>query len=199
VSAGERVAVVAAFDRPERVAAVWAALPRAAGDEAAARAEVRSSTPLPHAVAAALSRGRGPERPILLCSILGAIVGGATALGVVLFTEAKWNLSVGGMGGVAGPPTGILTYEGAALGLVLATVAGVMLFGGLLRRPPAHGPLDAELAAGRVLVRVETEESRVTELERFFREQGAAAVASTGGAAAGRSREGGGGASTEPA
>jgi hypothetical protein len=172
--------VVASFARPERLPAVWAELPRVAGAEAAARAEVRSSTPLPHAVAGAVSRGRGPGGAIVLCSIFGALAGGATALAVVLGTEAKWKVAVGGMGGVAGPPTGILTYEGAALGLVLCTVAGVLLFGGLLGRPPEHGPLDGELALGRVLLRVEAVAVEPSALERFFLEQGAVAVATMG-------------------
>jgi hypothetical protein len=174
------VAVIASFEHPERLVAAWGELPRIAGEEAAATAEVRSSTPLPHAVGEAMIRGRGPSGPILLCAIVGAILGGATALAVVLGTEAKWNLSVGGMGGVAGPPTGILAYEGAALGLVLCTVAGVLWFGGLLRRPPEHEPLDHELAAGRVLLRVEALAIDPAELERFFRERGAVEVARTG-------------------
>ncbi|HEX5634280.1 MAG TPA: quinol:electron acceptor oxidoreductase subunit ActD [Gemmatimonadales bacterium] len=191
------VAVLASFAQPERLVAVWADLPRVAGAEAAARAEVRSSTPLPHAVSTVVSPGRGPGFAILLCSIFGALLGGGTALFLVLGTEAMWNFSVGGMGGVAGPPTGILTYEGAALGLVLCTVAGVLVFGGLLRRPPQHEALDHELAAGRVLVRVEAAGDDTSGLERLFRDHGAVAVATTGGARHGAGGDEGG-ASTEP-
>lgn len=172
-----RPAVVAAFADPERLAAAWRELPRLAGEEAAARAEVRSSTPLPAPVAAVVAPGRGPGRAMLLCSILGALLGGGAALAVVLGTEAKWRLAVGGMGAVAGPPTGIVTYEGTALGLVLATVSAVLVFGGLLRKPPAPGPLDAELCAGRVLLRVEAGDDRAAGIERHFRDHGAVAVA----------------------
>ncbi|HUP25742.1 MAG TPA: quinol:electron acceptor oxidoreductase subunit ActD [Thermoanaerobaculia bacterium] len=194
----DRVAVVASFAHPERLAAAWGGLPRVVGDEAAAHAEVRSSTPLSPAVASAVARDRGPGGAIVLCAILGAVVGGTTALGVVLGTEAKWNLSVGGMGGVAGPPTGILTYQGAALGLILATVVGVLLFGGLLRRPPDHGPLDAELAAGRSLLRVEVANEEPSRLEQFFLEQGAVAVATTGGVTSPGAVPDDRGATTEP-
>lgn len=181
---GVRPAVVAAFADPERLATAWRELPRIVGEESAARAEVRSSTPLPASVAAVVAPGRGPGRAMLLCSILGALLGGGTALAVVLGTEAKWRLAVGGMGDIAGPPTGIVTYEGTALGLVLATVSAVLVFGGLLRKPPAAGPLDRELCAGRVLLRVDASGDRAAEIERHFRDHGAVAVATIGHAPA---------------
>ena len=61
---------------------------------------------------------------------------------------------------VAGPPVGVVTYEGTALGLILMTVLRVLWEGGLLpgrairsgRGRPSE--LDRHVAEGRLLLRV---------------------------------------------
>ena len=61
---------------------------------------------------------------------------------------------------VAGPPVGVVTYEGTALGLILMTVLRVLWEGGLLpgrairsgRGRPSE--LDHHVADGRLLLRV---------------------------------------------
>jgi len=61
---------------------------------------------------------------------------------------------------VAGPPVGVVTYEGTALGLILMTVLRVLWEGGLLPGRAIRGgrgrpsELDHHVADGRLLLRI---------------------------------------------
>jgi len=77
---------------------------------------------------------------------------------------------------VAGPPIGVVTYEGTALGLIIMTVLRVLWEGGLLPgRATRSGrgrasDLDHHVANGRLLLRVhglsEEQAGRLRDLSR---------------------------------
>ena len=77
--------------------------------------EVRSSAPSPRLHA------RRTRLPVVVWSLVGALVGGLAAFSLARWTALDYPLPTGGMNVVSGPPLGIVTYEGAALGLILAT------------------------------------------------------------------------------
>lgn len=77
--------------------------------------EIRSSAPSPwiHAERARVS--------VVAWSLFGGLLGGLIAFSLARWTALDYPLPTGGMNIVSGPPLGIVTYEGAALGLILAT------------------------------------------------------------------------------
>ena len=83
--------------------------------------EVRSSAPSP------LVHARRVGLPVVVWSLLGALLGGLVAFSLARWTALDYPLPTGGMHIVSGPPLGIVTYEGAALGLILATCWTVAL------------------------------------------------------------------------
>jgi len=128
--------------------AVEGALAAGVGPE---RIEVRSPVPLEHG---ALPLPE-PKSRVLLFALGGAVCGGLAAFGLAAGTALAYPLPTGGMEIVAGPPIGIVTYEGTALGLILATVLRVLWEGGLLgpgRRRRGPSELDHHVAAGRFLL-----------------------------------------------
>ena len=153
-AAAERVLVEAAFERVmDLQAAVEAALE--SGVEAS-RIEVRSPVPLEDDELPLPK----PKSRVLLFALAGAVLGGLAAFGLAAGTALAYPLPTGGMSIVAGPPVGVVTYEGTALGLILMTVLRVLWEGGLLpgrairsgRGRPSQ--LDRHVAEGRVLLRV---------------------------------------------
>jgi hypothetical protein len=113
--------------------------------------ELRSSIPLPDDLAAQ-APSRRSRAPLL--GIAGGALGGVAGWLLALFTARAYPLVTGHMPIVAGPPTGIVVYEGIALGAVLATTLAVVIEGGLARRRRA-GPEDAAVAAGGIAVTLE--------------------------------------------
>ena len=113
--------------------------------------ELRSSWPLPHDLVHE-KVGSGPPW-VLLAAFFGALVGGLTAYAVGAGTASVYPLPTGGMPIVAGPPLGIITYEGTALGLILATVMAVVWRGRLYRHSKSS-PFDRHLADGAILLTV---------------------------------------------
>ena len=113
--------------------------------------ELRSSVPLSEDLAAAVEsrRSRAP-----LWGVSGGAAGGALGWLLAVFTAKAFPLVTGHMPIVAGPPTGIVVYEGIALGAVLATTLCVLLEGGLGRRRGA-APEDGVLAAGAIALTLE--------------------------------------------
>ena len=149
-----RLRVQAVFERVSDLrAAVEAALDSGV---AASQIEVRSPSPL----------GDGelplpePKSRVLLFALGGALLGGLSAFGLAAGTALAYPLPTGGMEIVAGPPVGVVTYEGTALGLILATVLRVLWEGGLIPgRAVRSGrgqasDLDHHVAAGRLLLRI---------------------------------------------
>ncbi len=123
---------------------------------AASQIEVRSPAPL---AADALPLPK-PRSRVLLFALTGAVLGGGAAFALAAGTALAWPLPTGGMPIVAGPPVGIVTYEGTALGLILMTVLRVLWEGGLLpgrRVRSGRGRpsvLDRHVADGRLLLRL---------------------------------------------
>jgi len=153
-AAAERHLVEAAYERVEDVrAVVEAALESGV---AASQVEVRSPAPLEEDE---LPLPKLKSR-VLLFALSGAVLGGLTAFGLAAGTALAYPLPTGGMSIVAGPPIGVVTYEGTALGLIIMTVLRVLWEGGLLPgRAIRSGrgrasDLDHHVANGRLLLRV---------------------------------------------
>jgi hypothetical protein len=120
--------------------------------------EVRSSVPLEHDVIPVGSKLRSR---IPWTTIAGATLGGTAFFLMVKLTSEAYPLPTGGMPIVPMPTTGVITFEGVAIGAVLTTVATVLLECGLpgLKKP---GPLDHHLALDHVLVSVKCDEGAST-------------------------------------
>ena len=153
-AATDRHLVEAAFDQVEDVrAVVEAALESGV---AASQVEVRSPAPLEDDELPLPK----PKSRVLLFALAGAVLGGLTAFGLAAGTALAYPLPTGGMSIVAGPPVGVVTYEGTALGLILMTVLRVLWEGGLLPGRAIRGgrgrpsELDHHVADGRLLLRV---------------------------------------------
>lgn len=132
--------------------------------------EVRSSVPIHehHPLPGVKVHSRVP-----LAAIAGGLVGGLGAFLVASLSAQAYPLATGGMAIVALPPVSIITYEGTALGAILATVAAVLLEARLLRRSRrGASPWDGQVAEGRVLILVDVEG-----VERRHAAQGALAEA----------------------
>lgn len=152
--AAERALVEAAFERVADLrAAVEAALDSGV---AASQIEVRSPSPLEDGE---LPLPQSKSR-VLFFALGGALLGGLSAFGLAAGTALAYPLPTGGMEIVAGPPVGIVTYEGTALGLILMTVLRVLWEGGLLpgrairRGRGQASDLDRHVADGRLLLRI---------------------------------------------
>ena len=169
-AAAERHLVEAAYERVEDVrAVVEAALESGI---AASQIEVRSPAPLEEGELPLPK----PKSRVLLFALAGAVLGGLTAFGLAAGTALAYPLPTGGMSIVAGPPVGVVTYEGTALGLILMTVLRVLWEGGLLPgRAIRSGrgrasDLDHHVADGRLLLRVhglsEEQAGRLRDLSR---------------------------------
>ncbi len=153
-AAGRDRLVEAVFERVEDVrAAVEAVLESGV---AASQVEVRSPAPLEEGELPLPK----PKSRVLLFALAGAVLGGLTAFGLAAGTALAYPLPTGGMSIVAGPPVGVVTYEGTALGLILMTVLRVLWEGGLLPGRAIRGgrgrpsDLDRHVADGRLLLRL---------------------------------------------
>ena len=115
--------------------------------------EVASAAPLPARLLA--SAGGHPARHPWLLAIAGGLSGCAASVGLATLTALDYPLVTGGMPIVAAPPTGVLAFEGTALGAIFATVGWVLwrarLVPGRRLEPLREGE---QVAAGRVVVRV---------------------------------------------
>jgi hypothetical protein len=118
--------------------------------------EVRSSVPLPEDLAE-LARPRRSRAHVW--GISGGIAGGIAGWLLALFTAEAYPIVTGHMPIVAAPTSGIVVYEGIALGAVLATTFCVLLEGGLLRRRPEAPPRpDAPPTTSAIVVTVEADD-----------------------------------------
>jgi hypothetical protein len=93
--------------------------------------EVRSSVPLSEDLGS-LGPTRRSQAPFW--GIAGGVSGGLAGWLLALFTAKAFPIVTGHMPIVAAPTSGIVVYEGIALGAVLATTLCVIREGGLLRR-----------------------------------------------------------------
>lgn len=120
--------------------------------------EVRSSVPLEHDI---VPVGGKVKSLLPWTSVLGGLAGGTAFFMLVKITSEGYPLPTGGMPIVALPPTGVITFEGVAIGAVIMTVA-TMLYEARLPSMKAPGPLDHHIALDHVLVSVKCEESAST-------------------------------------
>jgi hypothetical protein len=85
---------------------------------------------------------------------LGGLLGLLSGTWLTRMTELAWPLPTGNMPIVAWWPNLIVIFELTMLGAILATVATLLVTGGLVRRrPPLYDPAVSE---GRILVGVES-------------------------------------------
>ena len=176
-AAVERHLVEAAF---EQVADLRAVLEAALeSGVTASQIEVRSPAPLEDDELPLPK----PKSRVLLFALAGAVLGGLTAFGLAAGTALAYPLPTGGMSIVAGPPIGVVTYEGTALGLIVMTVLRVLWEGGLLpgrkirsgRGQPSD--FDHHVAEGRLVLRIHgLTESGAEELLELCRPRGPAKV-----------------------
>lgn len=135
------------------------ALNRLAQDGVAPRdIEVRSSVPLEHDVAPV---GAKIKSRVPWMALSGGIVGGTAFFLLVKLTSEAYPLPTGGMPIVALPAAGVITFEGIAIGAIVATVATV-LFEAALPSLKGAGPLDHHIALDHVLVSVKCDEGAST-------------------------------------
>jgi len=122
--------------------------------------EIRSSAPLDHDVF--------PERHSVhsrmpWMALTGAVLGGTGLYSLVAWSSRVYPLPTGGMPIVAIPTTGVVTFEGIAIGAILCTVATVLYECGLPGLwSSGTGPLDHHLADDHVLVSVKCDEGAST-------------------------------------
>ncbi len=115
---------------------------------------LRSSAPLPGVTAAQTHRR---PVPVLRFALIGALLGGLGAFLLASRSALAYPLPTGGMEIVAGPPVAIVTYEGTALGLILATVFAVVLAVRRDKDVVVSDELASRLATGEILATVEAE------------------------------------------
>ena len=126
------------------------------GAPAARLVEVRSSVPLSEDLAEIAPTRRSRAH---VWGIGGGIAGGVAGWLLALFTAKAYPIVTGHMPIVAAPTSGIVVYEGIALGAVLATTFCVLWEGGLLRRRRAAEPRDREPAStGAIVVTIEADD-----------------------------------------
>jgi hypothetical protein len=114
--------------------------------------EVRSSAPLDHDV---FPHSHAVHSRMPWMALTGAVLGGTGLFSLVAWSSSVYPLPTGGMPIVAVPTTGIITFEGIAIGAILCTVATVLYECGLPGfRSAGAGPLDHHLADDCVLVTV---------------------------------------------
>jgi len=123
--------------------------------------EIRSSAPLDHDI---FPESHAVHSRMPWMALTGAVLGGTALFSLVAWSSTVYPLPTGGMPIVALPPTGIITFEGVAIGAILCTVATVLYECGLPGLWSAGtGPLDHHLADDHVLVSVACDESASTE------------------------------------
>jgi hypothetical protein len=118
--------------------------------------EVRSSVPLPEDLADLAPTRRSRAH---VWGISGGIAGGVAGWLLALFTATAYPIVTGHMPIVAAPTSGIVVYEGIALGAVLATTFCVLWEGGLLRRRREGAPRDhAPAPTSAIVVTIEADD-----------------------------------------
>jgi hypothetical protein len=123
---------------------------------AASDVEIRSSAPLDHDV---FPERHGVHSRMPWMALTGAVLGGTGLFSLVAWASTVYPLPTGGQPLIAIPPTGVVTFEGVALGAIIFTVGTVLYECGLPGLwSIGTGPLDHHLADDHVLVTVKCEE-----------------------------------------
>ncbi|MEE2776318.1 MAG: quinol:electron acceptor oxidoreductase subunit ActD [Acidobacteriota bacterium] len=125
--------------------------------------DVRSSSPLAPSLAERVPT-RIPRVPIF--AILGGGLGGLAADLIASLTAQADPMITGHMPIVAAPPVGIITYEGIALGAVLATTLGVLIE---CRLPSSrrNSEVASRVARGELVVTLDVPANAADELSRL--------------------------------
>jgi hypothetical protein len=106
--------------------------------------------------------------PMWSIACAGALVGFAVATGLSYLTETDWPLPTGRMPILSWWPNLIIMFELTMLGAIFATVATLVISGGLLRNRPAL--YDPAVSDGAILVGIENpREGSVPHVERALR------------------------------
>ena len=136
-----------------------AIIDRARAADGARVVDVRSSAPLSHDLAEQV-----PSRPsrVPVYGMLGGVLGGLVAYLVAMVAAQAYPMITGHMPILAAPPMGIITYEGIALGAVLATTIGVLIEC-RLPKLSSGGEAAARVAQGELVVSLEVPAERVDE------------------------------------
>ena len=115
----------------------------------------------------------GGETRIWYIASAGGFAGFAFSTWLTRMTELAWPLPTGNMPIVSWWPNLIVMFELTMLGAILATVATLMVTGGLLRRRPVL--YDPEVTAGKILVGVQNPE-RAEDIERALAAAGSTQI-----------------------
>jgi hypothetical protein len=119
--------------------------------------EMQSSVPLSEDLAELAPTRRSRAH---VWGISGGIAGGLAGWLLALFTAKAYPIVTGHMPIVAAPTSGIVVYEGIALGAVLATTFCVLWEGGLLRRRRERAAEDrAPAASGAIVLTIEADDA----------------------------------------
>jgi ActD protein len=107
----------------------------------------------------------GHRNPLWFAACGGGLFGLLASTWLTRFTELDWPINVGNMATVAWFPNLIVIFEMTMLGAILATVATLIITGGLARRRPAF--YDPEVTKGKIFVGVENpREGSMPDLEK---------------------------------
>jgi hypothetical protein len=118
--------------------------------------EIRSSAPLDHDV---FPESHGVHSRMPWMALTGAVLGGTGLFSLVAWSSTIYPLPTGGQPLISIPPTGVVTFEGVALGAIIFTVSTVLYECGLPGLWSAGtGPLDHHLADDHVLVTIRCDE-----------------------------------------
>ena len=110
----------------------------------------------------------GGKNPLWYAACGGGLAGLLFGTWLTRLTEVDWPINTGNMPIVAWWPNLIVMFELTMLGAIVATVATLVIGGGLLRRRPAL--YDPEVSNGKILVGVENPpDTNVPNLERALK------------------------------
>ena len=110
----------------------------------------------------------GHEHRLWYVAAFGGLFGLLASAWLTQYTENDWPINVGNMATVAWYPNLIVVFEMTMLGAILATVATLIITGGLARRRPVF--YDPQVTNGMILVGVENpRDASMADLERALR------------------------------
>jgi hypothetical protein len=119
--------------------------------------EIRTSVPLKIDDSRAHRKSRVP-----VYTILGGVLGGTLVYSLAVTTSHAFPLYTGQMSLTPALPIGVVTYEGIALGAVLAAFLSTLFEGGVLRRFRPT-PLGRHVSEGRAVLAIDCSDEKARE------------------------------------